>query len=197
MGSNARGSKKQTAPSAKRQPGSVADLPTSLPTPEGLKTSFEGTPEVPGNPSTEPTIRKHPGGRPCKFTDPAEVQRLGDEYFAKMEQEKRYPTITGLAIHLGTYRDTLISMGKKDEFFDVIKGLKERVHNFVEERLMGNSPTGAIFWLKNYGWHDTQQTIFPDKDGNPQAINPTFNNTERAARMIFLIEQATKRKGKE
>lgn len=194
MGSNARGSKKTTSPAAKVNPRSDADLPKSLPTQEGLKTSFEGPPEVPARPQDGPT-KKNRVGRPSKFNSPEEVQAIGDAYFLQMDQEKRPPTITGLAIALGTYRDVLIRYQEKEEYYNVIKSLKERVHNFVEERLMGNSPTGAIFWLKNYGWHDTQQTIFPDKDGNPQAINPTFNNTERAARMIFMIEQATKRKG--
>lgn len=150
----------------------------------------------PGSPSIEPT--KLRVGRPYKFDDPDEVQRLGDEYFDKMQKENRPPTITGLALHLGTYRDTLINMAKSAKFYDIIKRFKERVHCSVEERLFSTCPTGAIFWLKNYGWHDTQATVFPDKDGNPQSISPGFSDTERAARMIFLMEKAAKRaKGEE
>ena len=44
---------------------------------------------------------------------------------------------------------------------------------------------------KQYG--DRNQIEFPDKDGNPQAVGGILGDTERSARLLFLLEQAEKR----
>ena len=99
-------------------------------------------------------------GRPLKFATPEELQAKIDEYFDNAKDADgnfKRVTITGLALHLDTTRDTLMDYQGRDEFSDTVKKAKLRVENFYEEHLMSRSVTGAIFALKNFGWKDTQE----------------------------------------
>lgn len=127
---------------------------------------------------------KHPGGRPLKFKSAKQLQEKIDEYFEScyeerwiMDQEgKWHPvidrhgniekvmvrpfTISGLAVHLETSRQTLVNYENNAEFFDTIKKAKARIENYTEEQLYNTSAknmVGIIFNLKNnYGWQDKQ-----------------------------------------
>ena len=68
-------------------------------------------------------------------------------------------TVTGLALHLGTSRETLLNYEERDGFFDAIKEAKLKCENFAEMQLYsGKNVAGSIFNLKNnYGWKDTKQ----------------------------------------
>lgn len=112
------------------------------------------------------------GGRPLKFATVAELQQAIDAYFEDMKQvlytnADGVPiyeplTITGLALALDTTRQTLMEYQERDEFIDTIKKAKTRIENYAEKRIFSNSPTGAIFALKNYGWKDkveSEQTV--------------------------------------
>lgn len=108
-----------------------------------------------------------PGGRPPKWETKEELQELIDKYFLSLVDENgKYqspPTITGLAIALGTNRETLCNYEEKDEFFDTVKEAKSRCEQWVEENaLIGKAnPTFSIFNLKNnYGWKDKTETDF-------------------------------------
>lgn len=96
-------------------------------------------------------------------------------------------TITGLAMALGTSRETLINYEKRDEFFDTIKAAKIRVEQYWELQLLGNHATGPIFNLKNnYGWKDkTEQDI--TTDGEP--INQNLPAEVVSNFKQFLTEQ--------
>lgn len=73
------------------------------------------------------------------------------------EQVKPY-TVSGLAVYLGTSRETLMNYSKRAKYFDTIKNAKDKIYAFTEESLFTSKPTGAIFSLKNnYGWVDKQQ----------------------------------------
>ena len=105
------------------------------------------------------------GGRPPKWKTVKELQDLIDAYFLSITNEKgeyiKPPTITGLAIALGTTRNTLVDYEEKDEFLRTIKEAKSRCEQWVEQNaLMGKAnPTFSIFNLKNnYGWKDKQET---------------------------------------
>jgi hypothetical protein len=100
---------------------------------------------------------KNPVGRPLKFKSAQEMQEIGDKYFAQRAAESLPFTITGLAIALGTTRESLCEYEERPGFVDTIKGLKARCQDFAETKLFGNNPTGSIFWLKNYGWKDKQE----------------------------------------
>ena len=101
-----------------------------------------------------------------KFKTPEELQEKIDEYFELFPQYTadgvlvRPATITGLALHLGTYRDLLCNYQERDEFYDTIKTAKQRIENFYEERLVFQNATGSIFALKNFDWKDKTETQY-------------------------------------
>lgn len=107
------------------------------------------------------------GGRPPKWNNVQELKNQIDAYFLSLTNEdgtyKKPPTITGLALALGTNRETLCNYEEKDEFFDTIKESKSRCEQWVEENAMLGkaNATFSIFNLKNnYGWKDkTEQEI--------------------------------------
>jgi len=109
-------------------------------------------------------------GRPLVHT-PQEVEERAAEYFATCEANETPLTITGLALALGmTSRRQLIEYSEREEFHNTIKDAKLRCEQFAEARLFGNSPTGAIFALKNYGWSDRNETVLSGPDGGPIEI---------------------------
>ena len=99
-------------------------------------------------------------GRPAKFTSPEEVQKLGDEYFAVTPEQKI--SITGLCLHLGVVRNTLLEYEKMPDFSDTIKMLKLRVEHAYEVRgIEGTAaPAFVIFALKNFSWKDKFEQEF-------------------------------------
>lgn len=111
-------------------------------------------------------------GRPPK-NDPTDVQAIQakiDAYFNGLEINEdgiqASPTYSGLAYALGyaslqslrenAKGNTAISLPIKVAFL--------RVDIAYEKRLHGNSPTGAIFALKNRGWTDKQGDDDGEKD---------------------------------
>ena len=99
-------------------------------------------------------------GRPPKWTTPEMLQKDIDKYFEECKKTGEPLTITGLAIALDTYRQTLMNYEEKDEFFDTIKKAKQKIENFAEKKLYDKDvpTTGVIFNLKNnYGWVDRQE----------------------------------------
>lgn len=101
-------------------------------------------------------------GRPLKFSSVAQMQTLIDAYFLSCHDEegkrvKPY-SVTGLALALDCTRETLDEYQKRADFSDSVKKAKLRVENYYEENLPFQNATGSIFALKNFGWHDKQQT---------------------------------------
>jgi hypothetical protein len=98
--------------------------------------------------------KKHPGGRPPKYSDPNVLATAIDSYFVGNER----PTICGLALHLGfvSRQSFLDYIERGQEFSDVIKNGKCRVEQSYESNLYNDKPVGSIFALKNMGWRDKQ-----------------------------------------
>lgn len=82
-------------------------------------------------------------------------------------QTKPY-TITGLALVLGTTRETLLDYQNKEEFSDTIRNAKLKCMNYAEESLWTPKiATGIIFNLvNNYGWQNKQEV-----DANLNLVN--------------------------
>ncbi|MCH8942846.1 MAG: hypothetical protein IIA48_10485, partial [Bacteroidetes bacterium] len=83
------------------------------------------------------------------------------DYFTEGEEKKKLPTKGGLALHLGTTRETLGDYeGKGDEFSYAIK----RAYGVIEEawvqRLNASQQVaGTIFYLKNaFHFRDRTET---------------------------------------
>ena len=112
-------------------------------------------------------------GRPAKFETIEALQNAIDKYFDScfdmdVETGKKIQvepfTITGLALALGTSRETLMDIENGNgpysdkSFSDAIKIAKLRCQNFAEKNMFtAKNPAGAIFALKNYGWKDKQE----------------------------------------
>lgn len=95
---------------------------------------------------------KQGAGRPLKFQSAQELQERIDAYFENTPKDEW--TITGLALALDTYRQTLVNYEEKDEFVDTIKKAKQRVENGYEIDLKKYGRSGTIFALKNFDWKD-------------------------------------------
>lgn len=116
-------------------------------------------------------------GRPAYYESPESLQEGIDAYFDYIKGEfienkqveedgsittqrivVRYPepaTITGLALYLGfNDRQSLYDYQEKGEFTCIVKKARTLIECEYEKRLAGQSPTGAIFALKNMGWKD-------------------------------------------
>lgn len=93
--------------------------------------------------------KKHAGGRPPRFSHLKEMVDLIKGYFDSCEKSRTMPTKAGLCIFLNISRDTYNEYKKKSEFSDTLKGTELFMEDSWVQRLAGNSPTGAIFYLKN------------------------------------------------
>lgn len=97
----------------------------------------------------------------------------------RMSKQVPY-TITGLALALGTTRETLLDYEARDQFSDTIKAAKLKCQNFTELSLYGTAPTGPIFSLKNnYGWKDKTE-VESNNTHNVKYEDMTDEQIERA-----------------
>ena len=106
-------------------------------------------------------VEFQPWGRPRKWKEPEEIWELAEEYFKYCYANGKPLTITGLALALGTTRQTIqeYSNNYETKFHDVMKKIKQIVENYAEEALYSQGKTtGAIFFLKNFGWTDKTET---------------------------------------
>lgn len=115
-------------------------------------------------------------GRPPKYTNPEDMQKMIDEYFAvkckdeiicdddgnvltdskgKPAYKFNPPTISGLALYLGFHnRQGLNEYLDKGDFSITVKDAVAKIEEYAERQLFIGNSTGAIFWLKNKGWKD-------------------------------------------
>jgi hypothetical protein len=104
-------------------------------------------------------------GRPLKFKTVKDLATKIEDYFNKTKIEDW--TITGLAIHLDTFRDVLIDYGsgkydtidgtEDKTFSNTIKKAKHMVEHSYELDLKKHGRTGTIFALKNFDWKDKSE----------------------------------------
>jgi len=109
-----------------------------------------------------------PPGRPRKIQSPEEFDRLVDAHVLYCLEHGDPVTWTGMALALGlTSRGALDHYGKTyPEFSDPVKRARFIVENSYENRLHGQSPTGAIFALKNMNWKDKTEHDVRSGDGS-------------------------------
>ena len=97
-----------------------------------------------------------PAGRPPKYDSIEAMQEAIDAWFdAFSEKPGTYPTMSGLAYHLGfSDRQSLYDYKNKPEFACTIKRALLRIEMLHEGNLFHQGSTGSIFWLKNRDWSD-------------------------------------------
>jgi hypothetical protein len=103
----------------------------------------------------------------------------------KVLTEQKPYLITGLALALGTSRETLLEYQERPEFVDTIKEAKLRCQTYTEGRLHTNAPTGAIFSLKNnYGWQDQTEVKHSgsiDRSMSEEDLDAIIDRRQRTA----------------
>ena len=100
-----------------------------------------------------------------KFRDPKKVKKLLDDYFKMCKEQKKLPTITRLAVYLGTTRQGLLTYENREdteaaaEIAELISIAKTRIESGYEDQLFEAAHVqGPIFSLKNnFGWQDKRQ----------------------------------------
>lgn len=102
--------------------------------------------------SETPIKKKHGkqgegGGRPPKFSNGETLHDQIMKYFDSCTESRTMPNKAGLCVWLHISRDTYNQYKKK--FSDAFKGVEDYIQNLWVQRLAGNAPTGAIFYLKN------------------------------------------------
>lgn len=113
-------------------------------------------------------------GRPAKYENPEDMQKIIVQYFNDCHEEGKKPTVSGLAYVLGINRKTLLTYedsletgelknfdeSVKREFSNTVKDAKRFIESCLEDKLINGTttPIGLIFALKNnYGWVDKQE----------------------------------------
>lgn len=86
-------------------------------------------------------------GRPPKYSNEEKLAETISDYFDECKKDKEMPNKAGLCLFLGISRDTYSEYRKV--FPDAIKKADSWIENAWVQRLGGNAPTGAIFYLKN------------------------------------------------
>lgn len=125
-----------------------------------------------------------------------ELQDSINDYFLDCELNDIPLTITGLALYLGTNRQTLIryenegyklkSLSDEDNkiLCDTIKAAKAVIENKLECSLLTTkNPTGLIFNFKNnFGWVDKQEIVASSNKG-PDLSNLSENDLKNLLEM--------------
>lgn len=95
-----------------------------------------------------------------RFSTPAELLQLIDDYCDDCRARETLPTSSGLSLAMGL-SDRLDQSGMtkwaevNDSLLTILKYALARVSEAWEERLAApKQAIGAIFWLKNHGWQD-------------------------------------------
>lgn len=116
-------------------------------------------------------------GRPPKYETVEELEKIIDDYFASLKDDKgRYidvPAISELGLHIGLSRQGICEYGNKDEFSDTIKKAKQTIESFLEKNLtVGKAPVGTIFNLKNnFDWKDRSEQLITNVEGDDEVLN--------------------------
>lgn len=96
-------------------------------------------------------------GRDPIIKTPEEFTAKADAYFAQCTADEVRPTVNGLCLALGfSSRQTLLNYEDREGFVDTVKRARMRLETAWEQALAAPQVAGAIFWLKNQGWKDTQ-----------------------------------------
>lgn len=99
--------------------------------------------------------------RPKKYTTTNDINDKVISYLNYCKEKNELPNKAGLCSYLDITKETYCQYKKKDEFSDSIKRFENYTENLWVQRLGGNCPTGAIFYLKNAfreDWQDRHET---------------------------------------
>lgn len=147
--------------------------------------------------------KKHPGGRPPKFTSVEEMQEKINAYFKDCEGhmltdesgatvfdkygypvilDKKPLTVTGLALALGfTSRQALLNYQCKAVFREIIERAKLRIENYAEMRLYDkDGANGAKFNLQNNFKHWKEEDKTDTETGGKEIVIVELSRKENS-----------------
>lgn len=118
-----------------------------------------------------------PGGRPRKYSDPAQMQKGIEKYL----KEAVGPNKAGLAHSLGfSSKAALNEYLEYKEFSNLVKKTFLYIEQFWTERLLKPACTGAIFWLKNNaGYSDRRDYNIQGEITFSQALSKATKKGEK------------------
>lgn len=91
------------------------------------------------------------------FTTDEQLAEAIEAYLSTRDKDNP-PTVSGLALALGfESRQSFYDYEKNPIHSYTIRRARLAIEETYEQRLHGNTPTGAIFALKNFGWKDKQE----------------------------------------
>lgn len=108
-------------------------------------------------------------GRKRLWSSAKDLQEAVDLYFRDCEENHRYPSVTGLALHLGftcrqalyryTDRDSMAEDKASDEFVTIITCAKSRIEEAnIQAAYDRDASAGARFVLQNgFGYSDKKE----------------------------------------
>ena len=116
-------------------------------------------------------------GRPPKYETVEELEKIIDDYFDSLKDDKgRYidvPAVSELGLFIGLSRQAIINYSGRPEFMDTIKKAKQTIETFLEKNLtVGKAPVGTIFNLKNnFDWKDRSEQLITNVEGDDEVLN--------------------------
>ena len=114
-------------------------------------------------------------GKPPIYDSPEDFQSKVIEYFESLGEDGK-PKITDMALFLGfASRQSIYDYKEKPDYSYIIKRACMVIESYYEGRLSENSPTGAIFALKNMGWIDKSVNEHEGKIGLEQITGVVIN----------------------
>lgn len=108
------------------------------------------------------------GGRPPRFKSEKEFKIAVDNYSLECEKEGKMPNIAGFCAFHGINRTIYYDYAKK--YPHTKKGFEAFLEDVWVQRLSSNSPTGAIFYLKNAFREDYKDRIETDVTSKGEKI---------------------------
>ncbi len=105
-------------------------------------------------------ILKSRAGRKKKYT-PTRLKNAINKYFTWCEDEDEIPSIKGLMIHLGMYKDVFYKYLTYDGYSDIMEHARLIIANWAEEDVYNTKgmASGKIAYMKNiHAWSDKVET---------------------------------------
>ncbi len=133
-------------------------------------------------------------GRKKKYT-PTKLKNGINKYFEWCETEDEMPSIKGLMIHLGMYRDVFYKYAKYPETMEIIEHAKMIIANWAEEDVYNTRgmAAGKLAYMKNvHTWADKLET--KNENANTNVVLDVAAATKRiemlAPRLLELLESS-------
>lgn len=108
--------------------------------------------------------------RPLLFETPQILKDKIDLFFDHCKKEEEQPIVEGLALWLGTNKQTILNYEGREDYAPIIEDAKLRIaHSVMSRAMVGKiNPTIAIWVSKNhYDYKDAQDMNLGNKDGKP------------------------------